>query len=249
MKWITADFPHLSPAVRDSIVAGCTTRSLGASKGPYEGLNLALHVNDNKSDVYANRAILRDELPMPNEPYWLKQTHSVECMELPYEYRESSDADASYTALPEHVCIVQTADCLPVLIVDSSGQQVAAIHAGWRGLADAIISKTVHRLDANPEQLHVWMGPAISQTHFEVGPEVKQAFESLNAANQQAFKASVNAGKYMADIFALARNELVNLGVSYISGGGVCTFSNPQAYYSYRRDGVTGRQASFIWKK
>jgi len=254
MTWITANFPNLSESSSSKVVAGTTTRLGGVSQTPYTGLNLATHVDDDIKDVLTNRAILREQQALPNEPYWLNQTHSSTVIELPYQYRSYQDgenraiieADASFTKLKEHVCAVMTADCLPLLIVDDKAEKVAAIHAGWRGLADGIISTTITAMKTHPESLHVWLGPAIGPKAFEVGAEVREAFVKTNQENENAF-VQTQENKYLCDIYKLATNELKALGISFISGGEHCTVTEADLFYSYRRDGQTGRMASLIW--
>lgn len=254
MTWITANFPNLSEQVRNKVVAGTTTRVGGISAGDYAGLNIAAHVGDDSKNVAANRAILREQLSLPSEPYWLTQTHSKVAVEIPYQYRPHPsgdkdsmiDADAAFTKLARHVCAVMTADCLPLLIVDDAATEVAAIHAGWRGLADGVITSTVEAMNRPAKSLHVWLGPAIGPTSFEVGAEVKQTFVDLKPENEVAFLPA-KPGKFLCDIYQLARLELKRLGVEHISGGEHCTVLNPELFYSYRRDGQTGRMASLIW--
>lgn len=256
MTWITANFPDLSEATRSKIAAGTTTRFGGISTDQYQGLNIAAHVGDSTKNVAANRAILRDQLSLPSEPYWLNQTHSTIAVEVPYQYRPHPagnidsmiEADAAYTRLINHVCVVMTADCLPLLIVDDEATEVAAIHAGWRGLAGGIIANTVESLNKPADKLHVWLGPAIGAKSFEVGEEVKQAFVERNIENEQAFIAT-KPEKFVCDIYQLAKIELAKLGVKHVSGGEHCTVLQTEQFYSYRRDGQTGRMASLIWLK
>ncbi|MDC2888254.1 peptidoglycan editing factor PgeF [Psychrosphaera algicola] len=188
MKWISADFPNLSSKIKKRICAGTSTRLDGVSKAPFNGLNVATHVGDDLSSVMANRALLREELNFPSEPYWLNQTHTNTVVELPYEYRPYLEADASYTFLTKTLCAVMTADCLPLLLVDNTGTQVAAIHAGWRGLANGIIAKTLAKFTAQAQDLHVYMGPAIGQSAFEVGQDVFDYFQQLNPIFSRCFE-------------------------------------------------------------
>lgn len=254
MTWITANFPDLPEQAKARVVAGTTTRTDGVSVDCYAGLNLANHVGDEIKNVAANRAILRDQLALPSEPYWLNQTHSATVIEIPYQYRYNPsagkdsilEADASYTKLVNHVCTVMTADCLPLLIVDEEATKVAAIHAGWRGLAQGIIQSTIDALAIQTDKLHVWLGPAIGPSTFEVGTEVKDAFVAKEPANIEAFVAT-SPNKFLCDIYQLAKQELSSLGIKHISGGEFCTVSDAQKFYSYRRDGQTGRMASLIW--
>lgn len=254
MTWITANFPHLAEAAQKRVVAGTTTRLGGVSQGTYTGLNLATHVNDELKAVTTNRAIVREQFNLPSEPFWLNQTHSTEVIELPYQYRHHPatnkdsviEADASFTKLANHVCAVMTADCLPLLIVNSDATEVAAIHAGWRGLVNGIVTNTIESMSSAPADLHVWLGPAIGAKAFEVGAEVQQQFVAKNKLNAKAFS-SIKEDKYLCNIFALARLELEAKGVNYVSGGDHCTVEDKTLFYSYRRDGQTGRMASLIW--
>lgn len=247
MNWILANFPNLPASTSNRVRAICTTKNGGVSSPPFDKFNLALHVQDDQKTVLANRAILREQAKLPSEPYWLQQTHSSEALIVPQSYQKHAinEADASITRNPNHVCAVLTADCLPLLITNTEGTEVAAIHAGWRGLANGIIDATIGKMVTSPEQLHVWLGPAIGPTAFEVGEDVFQTFTVMNDMNQACF---VKVGdKYLCNIYQLARIQLNSLGVGYVSGGDYCTFEKPELFYSYRREGVTGRMASLIW--
>lgn len=247
MKWISADFPYLDSEIRKRIRAGTSTRSGGVSKAPFDGLNIATHVGDEKCSVMANRALLREELKFPNEPFWLNQTHTNTVVELPYEYRPHIEADASYTIRPNTLCAVMTADCLPLLLVNNTGTQVAAIHAGWRGLANGIIANTVATFTTQSQDLHVFLGPAIGQNAFEVGQDVFDCFQQLNPLFESCFEAKKAPNKYSANIYEIAKIQLKLLGIRFISGGGYCTYGHNKKFYSYRRDGQTGRMVSIIW--
>lgn len=247
MTWITASFPNLSPETRNKIVAGTTTRAGGISIAPYSGLNVASHVGDDIAAVYANRAILREQLNLPTEPYWLHQTHTATVVDIPYEYRPLMPSDASTTRCSGHVCAVMTADCLPLLVVNSQGDEVAAIHAGWRGLADGIIGETLKALRSKPEELHVYLGPAIGPTAFEVGEDVIEEFRRAGHNVLACFKPTSKPGKFLADLYEIAKIQLQYANVTHISGGEFCTYSDPERFYSYRRDGKTGRMVSLIW--
>lgn len=222
-----------------------TTRSGGSSKAPWAGLNLGDHVGDDPAHVAANRARLRRQLPA--EPGWLRQVHSARVVELGRE--PNREADAAWTRQPQQVCAVLTADCLPVLLCDRAGSVVAAAHAGWRGLADGVLEATVAAMQVPPGDVLAWMGAAIGPQAFEVGDEVREAFVAQHPAAAMAFlphPASV-PGKWLADIYQLARIRLQHVGVQAIYGGGRCTFNEADSFYSYRRDGVTGRMAALIW--
>lgn len=259
MTWITAKFPHLAPKYRDKIGALTTTRESGVSSAPFDSLNIATHVGDVLTDVRANRAILREALSntfgISSEPYWLEQTHSNQVLSLPSQYfhecatNKVPQADASFTQQEQIICAVMTADCLPLLIVNDQATEVAAIHAGWRGLHNGIIGQTINSMTSENELLHVWLGPAIGPTAFEVGEDVRQQFIALSPDYSSCFMLSKTqpVKKYMADIYHIAKLQLAALGVQFISGAEYCTYQQSKLFYSYRKEGVTGRMASLIW--
>ena len=222
-----------------------TLRSGGKSEGAYNGFNLATHVNDEINAVHLNRDLLNQYLP--SAPYWLNQTHSVDVLNLP---SPTLNGDASYTREKSTVCVVQTADCLPLLVTDMDDTIVAAIHAGWLGLLNGVIENTIEKMNISPNELLVWLGPAISQKHFEVGFDVKNSFCEKHIEAEKAFHL-ISEQKWLADIYALAKIRLNLCGITQIYGGSVsddyCTFANEVDYFSYRRDGITGRMASLIW--
>lgn len=218
-----------------------TTRQGGESAAPYDSLNLGLHVGDDAQAVTANRKRLLAHLP--KEPMWLNQVHGVEVCQ---QYAGVCDADASVSTQANDVCVVMTADCLPVLFCDAAGTQVAAAHAGWRGLADGVLEQTLAHFES-PQSVMAWLGPAIGPDAFEVGQEVKDQFCAWHADCEACFKASTQPGKWLADLYALARLRLKQAGVTQVYGGEFCTFSDEARFFSYRRDGVTGRMASCIW--
>lgn len=220
-----------------------TTRAGGVSQAPWGSLNLGDHVGDDPAHVAANRARLCRQLPA--EPGWLRQVHSARVVELGRE--PNREADAALTRQPAQVCAVLTADCLPVLLCDRAGSVVAAAHAGWRGLADGVLEATVAAMQAPPGEILAWMGAAIGPQAFEVGDEVRQAFVAQHAEASVAFVPQPMPGKWLADIYQLARIRLKHAGVQAIYGGGRCTFNEADSFYSYRRDGVTGRMAALIW--
>ena len=219
----------------------------GASKAPYACFNLGDHVGDDPLAVAENRRILTREAGLPAEPSWLAQVHGVTVADLdgagPY-----AAADAAMTRRAGKVCAILTADCLPVVLATDAGDAVAAAHAGWRGLAAGVIGATVRAMTAQPERLIAWLGPAIGPSHFEVGGEVRLAFLRGDPAAGDAFKASAG-GKFMADLAMLASRQLGRLGVNRIYGGGECTYTRADRYFSHRRDGVTGRQATLVWRE
>nr|WP_313402739.1 peptidoglycan editing factor PgeF [Pseudomonas sp.] len=235
--WLTPDWP--APA---NVRACVTTRSGGVSVAPFDTFNLGDHVDDDPAAVASNRAHLVDMLGC--QPAWLRQVHGILVAEA--DPAVVIEADGNWTATPGIACTAMTADCLPALFCDRAGTRVAAAHAGWRGLAGGVLEATVKALGVAPQELLVWLGPAIGPSAFEVGAEVREAFVQQHAEAASAFVPSVNAGKFMADIYQLARIRLAAIGVTSVSGGGLCTYSDPR-FYSYRRSARTGRFASLIW--
>lgn len=226
----------------DNVMALMTTRAGGVSQAPYNGFNLGTHVGDYPERVAQNRAILREHVP--SEPKWLNQVHGTQVVS-----DGGCDADASYTTHPGEVCVIMTADCLPVLFCDRAGTVVAAAHAGWRGLCNGILEATVDRMQRPPEEIMAWLGPAIGPQQFEVGDEVRAAFISHDPTAASAFKPGASEGKWLADIYALAGQRLAAAGIGSIHGGGLCTVSDNRNFFSYRRDKQTGRMAALIWLK
>lgn len=236
--WIIPDW-GAPPDVRALI----TSRNGGVSRPPYDSMNLGDHVGDDPDSVARNRAILRRSLPA--EPVWLKQVHGthVANADMPLE---NSEADAIVAHEKNCVCVVMTADCLPVLLCDDAGTVVAAAHAGWRGLVSGAIERSIQATGVPSSSLMAYLGPAIGPHAFEVGDDVRQAFTSHDPAAQAAFVPH-GAGKWLADIYLLARQRLAASGVRRVYGGQLCTFTDSARYFSYRRDGATGRMASLIW--
>ncbi|MER2494460.1 peptidoglycan editing factor PgeF [Catenovulum sediminis] len=226
------------------VVALQTCRQGGFSLPPYNSLNLATHVKDARETVMRNRALL----PLPKSVGWLNQTHSDICIELPCKDL-AKPADASYTYLAEQVCVVLTADCLPVLLTNKSGDFVAAVHCGWRGLANGLLANTLTAINCNRQDLLVWLGPAIGPSAFEVGDDVYQFFMQQDPLYNKAFKSQSIEGKFLANIYDLAKIQLRQLGAHNIYSDELCTYTQSSQYFSFRRDGQTGRQASFIWMK
>ena len=220
-----------------------TTRQGGTSFAPYDSLNLGERVADNPMHVATNRQALNRFVP--TEPVWLKQVHGIQVIDAA-EASRLPQADAAYARVPNAVCTIQTADCLPVLLCDEAGSVVGAAHAGWRGLLGGVIEATVTAMQAPPNRLMAWLGPAIGPQAFEVGSEVRDAFIAHNAQAMQAFIAKPNA-KWLADIYLLAKQRLHKLGIEQVYGGDFCTYTDQARFFSYRRDGVTGRMASMIW--
>jgi len=227
------------------VMAVTTTRQGGVSAAPFDTLNLAAHVGDRPDAVGQNRALLRQHLRLPAEPVWLEQVHGRTVAACEGAARPPT-ADAGYARTAGVVCAVLTADCLPVLFCDREGTRVAAAHAGWRGLAGGVLESTVEALDVAPVDLLAWLGPAIGPQAFEVGAEVRAAFVKQHAEAREAFLARPD-GRWLADLYQLARIRLTALGVTALYGGGFCTFTDRARFYSYRRDRVTGRMASLIW--
>jgi YfiH family protein len=239
-QFISPDWP--APA---NVRAAVTLRAGGASQKPYDTFNLALHVGDDPRTVADNRTLLREALQLPREPLWLKQVHGTAVVDAATVHAEP-EADGAYAMRSGHVCVVMTADCLPVFLCDRAGTRVAVLHAGWRGLAAGIIEQGVKALAVPGAELFAWLGPAIGPEAFEVGSEVRAAFVAHDAAADAAFRPGVG-GKYLADIYRLARQRLAALGVTAVFGGNFCTVRDSGRFYSYRRDGATGRMAALIW--
>lgn len=235
--------PHWPAPAR--VRAFVTTRDGGVSPQPYDSLNLGVHVGDDFSCVLQNRERLRTALKISSEPVWLKQVHGIAVAQLPAA-PDVIEADASCTETADSVCAILTADCLPVLFCDDAGTVVGAAHAGWRGLLAGVLENTAQAMDRPAQQLMAWMGPAIGPQAFEVGSEVREAFIAHDPSAGEAFVPGA-PGKYFANIYTLARQRLESHGLSRIYGGEFCTVSDPARFYSYRRDGVTGRMASLIW--
>lgn len=242
MIFIPANWP-----APDRIKAGTSLRSGGVSEAPYDQLNLGDHVGDSEKNVIANREIIASHLNLPDQPIWIQQIHGTKAVEARLEnlYQE---ADASFTDKAGTVCVVLTADCLPVLICNKKGTHIAAAHAGWRGLVNGVIESTLNKLNLPSEDLLVWLGPAISRKHFEVGSEVRDQFLQELSNAESAFTPSPRPNHWMADLYELARIRLRKQGITQIYGGEYCTYANKEQFYSYRRDGAnSGRMASLIW--
>ena len=235
---ITPDWPAPS-----NVHALITTRLGGVSTGPYATMNLADHVGDDPAAVARNREILR--VHIPNDPKWLKQVHGNVVVTAD-ELTMPPEADASIARKANTVSAVLTADCLPVLFCNMAGTVVAAAHAGWRGLAGGVLETTVKAMDEAPENIMAYFGPAIGPGAFEVGDEVRDAFMATDQDAALAFTPG-NNGKWFADIYLLARQRLDRLGIIQVFGGEFCTYLDAKRFYSYRRDGHTGRMASLIW--
>jgi YfiH family protein len=240
MNWLIPAWP--APA---NVRAVSTQRRGGVSLPPYESLNLGAHVEDAPAAVEANRRRLRTALDLPAEPAWLRQVHGTQVLDLDVR-QDGAPADAAVTRRAGNVCAILTADCLPVLLASDTGNCVAAAHAGWRGLAAGVLEATVQAMGSSPSHLIAWLGPAIGPRHFEIGPEVRDEFLRRDPGAAAAFTAN-ERGRFMADLYLLARRRLMALGIARIFGGEACTYTEADRYFSHRRDGRTGRQASLIW--
>jgi len=236
--WITPDWPA-PPRVRALV----TTRSGGVSIGPYASLNLGIAVNDDPKAVAENRARVRAHLP--EEPRWLKQVHGAAVV-AGESVSALVEADASVTRTPGVVCVIQMADCMPVLLATRDGSVIGIAHAGWRGLAGGVVERTIEAMRADPAAMIAWLGPAIGPDTFEVGEEVRAAFVAADPAAVDAFR-PLNTGKWLADLFTLARQRLARAGLTAVHGGGLCTVSDPTRFFSHRRDRLTGRMGAFLW--
>lgn len=237
-SFIVPDWPA-PPGVR----ALATTRCGGVSRAPWHGFNLSVNAGDDPQAVAANRALLRRELPA--DPLWLTQVHGARCVDAALATR-GVEADASFTRQRGVVCAVLTADCLPVLLCDDQATVVGIAHAGWRGLAGGVIEATVAAMGGPGMHLMAWLGPAIGPQAFEVGDEVREIFVAHDQEAASAFAASAN-GKWLCDIYRLARQRLHALGIRRTTSADSCTKGDAEQFFSYRRDGVTGRMASLIW--
>jgi YfiH family protein len=239
IETVTPDWP--APA---RVKACCTTRRGGHSEAPFDSLNLGLHVGDREADVMRNRERLREQLALPSEPCWLKQTHSVDVVTLENDARR--DADAAVTRTPGYIATVMTADCLPILLCNRQGSEVAALHAGWRGLQAGIIQATLSAMQSPGADLMAWIGPGISQACFEVGDEVHAAFVAADPASASCFQAN-RPGHWLCDLGGIAASWLIGLGVRHVARSPHCSYRDAGLFYSYRRENVTGRMASLIW--
>jgi len=237
--WLVPDWP--APA---RVRAFVTTRAGGVSRGAYSTMNLSATNGDEPMDVARNRAIACEALPAM--PVWMRQVHGTDVLDLDRWSGDRPTADAAVASLQGKVCGVLTADCLPLLLCDTEGNRVAVAHAGWRGLAAGVIERAVAALEAPPGEVLAWMGPAIGPRAFEVGPDVREAFVSRDARAQSAFAPHV-PGKFMADLYALTRQRLEAMGVTSIHGGGFCTYTETERFFSYRREKMSGRLGTFIW--
>ncbi|MBV8405005.1 MAG: peptidoglycan editing factor PgeF [Gammaproteobacteria bacterium] len=241
---LTPDWP-----VPETVRAAFTLRTGGVSAPPCDSLNVGVHVGDDPQSVAENRRRIAAALGLPAEPVWMEQVHGVEVLDLDARgpLPGVHKADAALTRTTGRVCAVQVADCLPVLLAVRDGSAVAAAHAGWRGLAAGVLEATVRAFADRPGQLIAWLGPGISQAHFEVGEEVRRAFLAQDAGAAAAFTANAR-GRWQCDLAGLARQRLEKLGVAAVFGGGWCTYADAARFFSFRRDGRCGRMAALIWR-
>ncbi len=237
--WLDANWP-----APKNIRAGTSLRTGGHSLSPYSSLNLAQHVGDAPDNVNNNRKIVNDYLNLPSEPYWLNQTHSSEIINLDNVHK-SRKADGSFTSNRKNICTILTADCVPVLFCNKNGTKIAAIHAGWKGICGGIIEKAIKKFP-EPEHLLVWIGPCISSEYYEVGKDVYESCLTHSDSTQIAFEQITNEHWY-ANLVKIVKILCENSRVGAIYECGLCTFKRDDLFFSYRRDGKTGRTASMIW--
>jgi len=243
MQTIQPDWPA-PPNVR----AAVTTRNGGVSLSPWNSLNLGVHVEDDPKHVAENRQRIITALELGSEPQWLTQVHGIAVANLD-QPNPLIEADAAMTTQVGPVCVAQTADCLPVLFAARDGAAVAAAHAGWRGLADGVLEATINAMSTRPDHLMAWLGPAIGPRAFEVGQDVIDAFTAHDPGAVACFVSANQPGKWWGDLYSLAKRRLQLAGVTAIYGGGECTYTDTERFFSFRRDGQrTGRMASLIWK-
>ncbi len=240
-KYIAAPWPAAT-----RVRAVTTVRTGGVSAPPFDTFNLGDHVNDDPVAVRANRVRLRADLALPAEPLWFTQVHGTRVVAAAGT-AAGTEADGSFTDRAGVVCAVLTADCLPVFLCDRAATRVAVVHAGWRGLVAGVVEQGLAAMEMpGGDQVLAWLGPAIGPQAFEVGDEVRQAFVSRQPEAAMAFRKNTN-GRYYADIYTLARLRLAAAGVTQVYGGEYCTYTESQRFFSYRRDGQTGRMAALIW--
>jgi len=239
-EWLVPDWD--APA---RVRAFVTTRAGGVSGGEFASMNLGGGGGDDPAHVARNRLIVREQLPAV--PRWMKQVHGTDVADLDVLGESQVPvADAAVASKPGRVGVVLTADCMPLFLADEAGGRVAVTHAGWRGMAAGVIERTVEAMGSKPAAVVAWMGPAIGPAAFEVGPEVREAFVAADPDADGAFRAH-RPGKFMADLYALARRRLARAGVTRVHGGGLCTYTDPQRFFSYRRAQKSGRMGAFIW--
>ncbi len=239
-----------SSVIPGSVGMAFTTRKGGKSQKPFDGFNLGLHVGDNPVCVNDNRELLGDALPGVNQIIWLNQIHSCNVVKVDDSFSGVPDADASVTRKKGIALAIMTADCLPVLLAADDGSVVGAAHCGWRGLAGGVLKNSVESMDISPDRISAWLGPCIGPSAFEVGEIVREFFFRLNPQSERCFKVQPpknGENKYLADLPALAEMELKRLGVTKVISSGLCTYSDGERFFSYRREQITGRMASLVW--
>lgn len=245
-EFLIPDWPA-APGIRACV----TTRRLpGASQPPFDAFNLGARCGDAPDAVRANRARLVELAALPGAPHWLSQVHGAAVHEVTTRAPgpDEPEADAAVTRVPGAVLGVLSADCLPVLFAARDGSVVAAAHAGWRGLAAGVLEATVAAMRAPPGEILAWLGPAAGPARYEIGSEVRAAFVDADAAATACF-IPTRAGHFLIDLYALARRRLAAAGIARVHGGSLCTLSDPARFYSYRRDGRTGRMAALVWRE
>lgn len=241
LRWLVPDWPAATP-----VRAFTTTRTGGYSRTPYAGFNLGFGVGDQVAAVRANRALLGIVLGLPAQPLWLRQVHGNRVVHAASGVARAARADACVACAANQVCVVLSADCLPILLCDRAATRIAAAHAGWRGLVAGVLEATVAALATRPAELLAWIGPGIGRDAYQVGNEVRETFLDRDPTDTVAFTKN-DHGAWQCDLAALARRRLLRLGIPVVRGGEWCTGSDPARFYSYRRDGVTGRMATLIW--
>ncbi len=229
-----------------NVQAFFTTRHNGVSSTPYHSLNLGEHVGDLALNVKINRNIIQQKLSLTSQPLWLNQIHGHRVIDAK-EHTHNMDGDAIISHLPAHALAIMTADCLPILICTKKGDGIAAIHGGWKSLHQDIIQHTLKKLNKKPSECMAWLGPCISQAHFEIGNEVKEMFFTLDPRHNNAFALNEITQKYHGCLKTIAKNQLRFLGLNTCYQSNECTFKNSDDFFSYRRQAITGRMATFIW--
>ncbi|WP_123101307.1 peptidoglycan editing factor PgeF [Acidithiobacillus sulfuriphilus] len=244
-SFVVPDWPA-PPDVRAVI----TLRAGGVSAEPYASFNLGEHVGDDAQRVAENRVRLQQQLGLPRPPAWLTQVHGTRVVELHGTEQCPLEADGAVTSQRGVVLAVLTADCLPVLACRRDGQRIGVFHAGWRGLLGGILEAGMAAMGTSPDEVLIYLGPAIGPSRFEVGAELREAFAAHDSTAQDCFHPGRD-GRWLADIYALARQRLARAGVpaAAISGGEYCTVMEAERFFSYRRDGRCGRMATVIWRE
>jgi YfiH family protein len=244
VRWLAANW-HAPPHIR----AGTTMRYGGISSPPYDQLNLAMHVKDDINDVIINRERLVQQLKLPNEPVWLNQVHGKNVIQIDSQMDlELTDktADGSYSTKANNICVVMTADCLPILLCNDEGTQIAAIHIGWRGFSKNLITAALDKFTCSHDKIIAWLGPCISAVHYEIDETVYNASRKIFAGAEECF-IETQMGHWLMDLKQLVSNQLTNLEVKHVYTSPYCTYSDQTRFFSHRRDGITGRMASLIW--